>query len=69
VVLHRIIGGDAGGFVFNGDNNLSTDPTRPTQKELLGRAVLHIPAGCLWLERVASPTALSIYAWPGSVQW
>ena len=62
VVLHRIIGGDAGGFVFKGDNNQSTDPTRPTQKELLGRAVLHIPAGGLWLERITSPTALSTYA-------
>jgi signal peptidase I len=62
VVLHRIIGGNADGFVFKGDNNQSTDPTRPTQKDLLGRAVLHIPAGGLWLQRIASPTALSTYA-------
>ncbi|MCU1461321.1 MAG: hypothetical protein JWO37_1396 [Acidimicrobiales bacterium] len=43
VVLHRIIGGDATGFVMKGDSNQSIDPTRPTAKQLIGRAVLHLP--------------------------
>jgi len=41
--LHRIIGGDAGGFEFKGDNNQSVDPLRPTSDELIGRAVVHVP--------------------------
>src|SRR4051794_37365402 len=42
-VLHRIVGGDAGGYVFKGDNNQSVDPLRPTKDQLIGRAVVHIP--------------------------
>lgn len=43
VVLHRITGGDAAGFVLKGDNNQSNDPTKPAAGEVIGRAVLHIP--------------------------
>jgi signal peptidase I len=42
-VLHRIIGGDASGFVLQGDNNESVDPIQPTADQLIGRAVVHIP--------------------------
>ena len=62
VVLHRIIGGDASGYVFKGDNNQSTDPTRPAGDQLIGRAVLHIAHGGIWFDRVTSPTALGILA-------
>lgn len=43
LVLHRIIGGDAAGFVLKGDNNQSNDSTNPGADEVIGRAVLHIP--------------------------
>ncbi|HVL04700.1 MAG TPA: signal peptidase I [Acidimicrobiales bacterium] len=43
VALHRIVGGDAGGFEMKGDNNQSVDPLRPTSDELIGRAVVHVP--------------------------
>jgi len=43
VVLHRIIGGDASGYVFKGDNNQSIDAAKPPASQLIGRAVLHIP--------------------------
>lgn len=43
VVLHRIVGGDATGWEFKGDNNQSVDPTHPSSDMLLGRAVLHVP--------------------------
>lgn len=43
VVLHRIIGGDATGFVLKGDNSQSNDSTTPAVDEVIGRAVLHIP--------------------------
>jgi signal peptidase I len=62
VVLHRIIGGDASGFVFKGDNNESTDPVKPTGGELIGRAIVHIPQGGLWLRRATSPPALALIA-------
>jgi signal peptidase I len=62
VVLHRIVGGDPRGFVFKGDNNQSVDPTRPRESDLVGRAVLHIPQGGLWLHRVTSPPALAVLA-------
>ena len=43
VVLHRIIGGNARGWVMKGDNNQSIDPTHPTTAQVIGRVVLHIP--------------------------
>lgn len=43
VVLHRIIGGDAAGFLLKGDNSQSNDSTTPAVDEVIGRAVLHIP--------------------------
>lgn len=43
-VLHRIVGGDAAGFVLRGDNNGSDDVDRPPADALIGRQVLHVPA-------------------------
>lgn len=43
VILHRITGGDAAGFVLKGDNNQSDDSTHPAADEVIGRSVLHIP--------------------------
>jgi signal peptidase I len=62
VVLHRIIGENASGFVMKGDNNQSIDPTYPTAAQIVGRSVLHIPQGGLWLSRLTSPAALALIA-------
>jgi signal peptidase I len=62
VVLHRIIDGDANGFVFRGDNNESIDSTKPAVADILGRAVVHIPQGGVWLNRATSPLMLAVYA-------
>lgn len=43
VILHRIVGGDSSGFIMKGDNNQSIDPSRPSTKDIIGRAVLHVP--------------------------
>jgi signal peptidase I len=60
-VLHRIVGGDAArGFVFKGDNNESIDPLRPTMKEIIGRAVVHVPRGGIWLKPLLSPSGLGM---------
>src|SRR4051794_9041493 len=49
-VLHRIVGGDrTSGYVFKGDNNQSIDPINPTGDKLIGRAVLRVPKGGIWL--------------------
>lgn len=42
-VLHRIVGGDATGFVLQGDNNESTDLARPAAGQIIGSEVLRIP--------------------------
>jgi signal peptidase I len=60
-VLHRIIGGDdATGYVFKGDNNQSIDIATPSADEVVGRAVLHVPKGGIWLKPVLSPTGLGM---------
>ena len=43
VILHRIVGGNANGFVIKGDNNRSVDPTHPRASQIIGQAVLRIP--------------------------
>ena len=40
VALHRIVGGNANGFVIKGDNNRSIDPTHPRAGQIIGQAVL-----------------------------
>lgn len=60
IALHRIVGGDARGFVFKGDNNDSIDPIKPAAEQIIGRAVLHIPHGGLWLNRLTSPPVLAL---------
>jgi signal peptidase I len=62
VALHRIIAGNADAFTFKGDNNQSIDPLRPRGSELVGRAVLHIPQGGLWLETLTSLPVLGLLA-------
>jgi signal peptidase I len=60
VVLHRIIGGNARGFVMKGDNNQSTDVTEPTARQVVGHAVVHVPDGGAWLQALTGPTALGL---------
>ena len=73
-VIHRVVGGDAAdGWVVQGDNNTFLDPWQPTDEDILGRAVLHLPkvgrlAGLLlspltWVSLLI--VALAIVVWPG----
>ncbi|WP_250002044.1 DUF5305 family protein [Actinoplanes sp. M2I2] len=60
-ILHRIVGGDAvGGFILKGDNNASIDPLRPLAADMIGRPVLHVPKGGVWLKPLLSPTSLGM---------
>lgn len=61
-VLHRIVGVEDGRYTFKGDNNSWLDPERPTAGRLVGKEVLHIPAGGTWLDRATSPVALGLLA-------
>jgi signal peptidase I len=62
VALHRIIGGNGEAFIFKGDNNESVDPLSPSGEGLVGRALLHIPQGGVWLEILTSPPVLGLLA-------
>lgn len=62
VVLHRIVGGNADGFVMKGDNNQSIDPTHPAAAQVVGRAVVHVPHGGRWLSRLTSPAVVALIA-------
>lgn len=43
-VIHRIIGGDGeSGYVTQGDNNPDPDQWAPTDDDVLGEAVVHLP--------------------------
>lgn len=58
-VIHRVVGGDGtDGWVLQGDGNDFLDPWRPTEDDVLGRAVLHVPG----VGRVAA-IALSPLTW------
>jgi signal peptidase I len=60
-VLHRIIGGNGStGFVMKGDNNESVDPLKPTTEQMIGRPVLHVPHGGIWLKPLIGPSGLGM---------
>ncbi|WP_030438649.1 DUF5305 family protein [Actinoplanes subtropicus] len=60
-ILHRIIGGNgSAGFVMKGDNNESTDLLHPTTEEMIGRPILHIPHGGVWLKPLMGPSGISM---------
>jgi signal peptidase I len=42
-VIHRIIGFETGHFILQGDNNSWIDSYRPTQDEIVGKLLIHIP--------------------------
>jgi signal peptidase I len=65
IVMHRIVSGDAEGFVTQGDNNDWLDGDRPSQSEILGRLFIGIPKGGKALDAFRSPGILVLVA--GSV--
>jgi signal peptidase len=71
-VIHRIVGGDADGWVLQGDNNSFLDPWQPEQDRILGSAVLHLPHVGRFAAILLSPwtwislliIALAVVIWP-----
>lgn len=72
-VIHRIVGGDADGWVVQGDNNDFLDPWEPTDENILGSAELHLPHVGKFAAVLLSPLtwislliiALAVVVWPG----
>jgi len=72
-VIHRIIDGDASGWIVQGDNNDFIDPWNPTEENILGSAVLHLPQVGKFAAILLSPltwislmvVALAVVVWPG----
>lgn len=73
-VIHRIVDGDADGWVVQGDNNDFLDPWTPTADDIYGSAVLHLPGVGKFASILLSPLtwisvlviALAIVIWPRS---
>lgn len=59
VVLHRIVGIAGDGFVVRGDNNSWDDAERPSDAEVIGKELLHLPRGGIWLQRLTAPPVLA----------
>ena len=59
VVMHRIVAVDGARFTFKGDNNSWLDPDRPTADDVVGRLVVRVPHGGVWLARATSPGVLA----------
>lgn len=72
-VIHRIVDGDADGWVVQGDNNDFLDPWQPTAEHIHGSAVLHLPHVGRFASILLSPLtwvsllvlALAVVVWPG----
>jgi signal peptidase I len=62
VVLHRIVAVAHGHYTFKGDHNNWLDPERPTRAQMIGTLVARIPAGGIWLHRLAGPPGLGLLA-------
>lgn len=71
-VIHRIVDGDADGWVVQGDNNDFLDPWQPTAEHIEGSAVLHLPHVGRFASILLSPLtwisllvlALAVVVWP-----
>lgn len=59
IIIHRIIGFEAGRYVLLGDNKPDLDPYRPTPAEMVGRYWFHLPGVGHFISRLKSLGMLS----------
>jgi signal peptidase I len=62
VVLHRIKAIHGGHYTFRGDHNDFDDAEQPEAGQLIGREMVHIPGGGVWLDRLEAPRTLALVA-------
>jgi signal peptidase I len=61
-VMHRIVAVQRGHYTLQGDNNSWLDPETPTEDKLIGKLLVRIPQGGVWLDRLTSPVSLALLA-------
>lgn len=62
VVLHRIVDVSEGRYTLQGDNNTWLDLERPTPEQVVGKQLVRVPQGGIWMDRLTSPAVLSAVA-------
>jgi signal peptidase I len=63
IVIHRVIGGDAGdGYLVRGDNKQFSDPWRPRPADVIGHEVLMVPKLGIVVRYVRSPLGFAAIA-------
>lgn len=73
-VIHRLVSVDAGAWTTQGDNKTSVDPWSPTDEDIVGRAVMHIPNGgyaLMWMPVLLALSAgilVMLALWPRSTR-
>jgi signal peptidase I len=62
LVIHRVVGGDAGGYRTRGDNKAAVDPWRPAAGELVGAQVVVLPRVGVVLALLRQPGVVAALA-------
>lgn len=62
LVIHRVIGADANGFITQGDNRETADPWRATDSDIRGTAWVHIPKLGTYMAWLRQPNHLGALA-------
>lgn len=62
LVIHRVIGADANGFITQGDNRETADPWRATDSDIRGAAWAHIPKVGIYMAWLRQPNHLGAMA-------
>jgi signal peptidase I len=59
-IIHRIVGVGPDGYVTQGDNRPGRDPWTPSDDDVLGRAVLHVPGAGAAARSISRPPVLAL---------
>ncbi len=62
LVIHRIIGGGPEGWVMQGDNNPNPDSWKPTNEQIVGVAMFHVPGAVKVLDIFRNPLFYAVLA-------
>ena len=62
LVIHRIIGGSAAGFIVQGDNKAAPDPWRPSATDIAGTLWLRLPGAAVALTWLRNPALFAAVA-------
>lgn len=60
LVIHRIVGGDPSGWVTQGDNAAEPDLWQPSNDDILGETILHLPGVGTVFNALRSPLAVAV---------